>query len=138
MDLYQDVDGASCAGTELRRGLEGRAYDPFRSTARPRNLCYHSEKVDFDRPAKEVDPFIASREKLRGVTVYARSFPGWESFGALVSHLKFVADHHRKIERIAAVSDIMPRIADHFVQAEIKHFDLAQKDQALAWLESGQ
>ena len=45
-----------------------------------------------------------------------------------MSHLKFVANHHRQIERIAAVTDggfltIVPRIADHFVQAKIKHFD---------------
>ena len=100
------------------------------------------EKADFEQLAKEVDPFIASKGKLAGVMLYAKSFPGWDSFGAFVSHLKFVADHHRQIERIAAVTDsgflkIVPRIAEHFVQAEIKHFDLAEKDQALAWLETG-
>ena len=73
----------------------------------------------------------------------AKSFPGWDSFGALVSHLKFVADHHRQIERIAAVTDsaflkIVPRIASHFVQASIRHFDFNEKDRALAWLETGQ
>ena len=31
----------------------------------------------------------------------------------------------------------MPRIVDHFVQAEIKHFDLEEKEQAFAWLETG-
>jgi hypothetical protein len=99
-------------------------------------------KADFERLAKEVDPFIASKGKLTGVMIYAKSFPGWDSFGAFVSHLKFVADHHRQVERIAAVTDsgflkIMPRIAEHFVQAKIKHFDFAEKDQALAWLETG-
>jgi len=79
---------------------------------------------------------------MAGVMIYTKSFPGWESFGAFVSHLKFVADHHRKIKRIAAVTDseflkIVPRIADHFVQAEIKHFDFDEKEKALAWLEAG-
>jgi hypothetical protein len=37
--------------------------------------------------------------------IHAESFPGWESFGAFVSHLKFVGDHHRQIERIAAVTN---------------------------------
>jgi len=60
----------------------------------------------------------------------------------LTAHLKFVADHHRQIERIAAVTDsgllrIMPRIAGLFVHPEIKHFGFAEKDQALAWLETG-
>jgi hypothetical protein len=100
------------------------------------------EQADFEQLAKEVDPFIASKGKLVGLMIYTETFPGWESFGALVSHLKFVADHHRRIERIAAVTDsgilkVMPRIADHFVQAQIKHFEFREKDRALAWLEAG-
>jgi hypothetical protein len=97
------------------------------------------EKADFEQLTKEIDPFIASKGKLAGLMIYTKSFPGWQSFGAFVSHLKFVIDHHRQIERIAAVTNsgflkIMPRIADHFVQAKIKHFDFDEKDQALAWL----
>jgi SpoIIAA-like len=100
------------------------------------------EKADFERLAKEVDPFLASEGKLTGLMIYAKSFPGWENFGALVSHIKFVADHHRKIERIAAVTDseflkIIPSIATHFVRAEIRHFDFKEKDKALVWLETG-
>ena len=100
------------------------------------------ESADFEQLAKEIDPFIAANGKLNGVLIHAKSFPGWESFGALVSHLKFVADHHRQIERIAAVTDsgflkIVPRIASHFVQAQIKHFEFEEKTEALAWLEAG-
>ena len=101
------------------------------------------QRADFEQLAKEIDPFIEANGKLVGVMIDAKSFPGWQSFGALVSHLKFVADHHRQIERIAAVTDsgflkIVPRIASHFVQAQIKHFELKEKDRALAWLETGQ
>src|SRR5436305_9538363 len=90
------------------------------------------QRADFERLAKEIDPFIAANGKLVGVMIHAESFPGWKSFGALVSHLKFVADHHRQIERIAAVTNsgflkIVPRIASHFVQASIRHFDLSEK-----------
>jgi hypothetical protein len=100
------------------------------------------EKEDFERLAKEVDPFPESKGKLAGLMICAKSFPGWESFAALASHLKFVADHHRRIERIAAVTDseflkIVPRIASHFVQAKIEHFDFEENDRALAWLETG-
>jgi SpoIIAA-like len=98
------------------------------------------QKADFEQLSSEVDPFIASNGKLAGLMICAKSFPGWDSFAALVSHLRFVADHHRAIKRIAAVTDsgllkIMPSLANHFVQAEIRHFNLAEKDQALAWLE---
>ena len=79
------------------------------------------KKADFEKLAQEVDPVIASEKKLVGLMIYAESFPGWENFGALVSHLKFVADHHKHIDRIAAVTNssflrIMPRIADYFVR----------------------
>jgi hypothetical protein len=100
------------------------------------------EKKDFEQLAKEVDPFIASKGELAGIMICATSFPGWRSLGAFMSHLKFVVDHHRQIERIAVVTSsgllkIMPRIAGHFVHPKIKNFDFEEKGRALAWLETG-
>ena len=97
------------------------------------------EKADFDRLAREVDPCIESRGKLQGVMIYTPSFPGWSDFGALVAHLKFIRDHHRQVLRVAAVTEsavlsILPLVAGHFVQAQVRHFDYADKDRALAWL----
>ncbi len=100
------------------------------------------EKTDFELVGQEVDPFIAAKGKLSGLMIYAKSFPGWKNFEGLLSHLKFVGDHQRKIERVAAVTDsefltIMPSIVTHFVHAEVKHFGLDEKERALAWLETG-
>jgi len=100
------------------------------------------EKADFERLASEADPLIASAGKLAGLLIHTKSFPGWRDFGAFISHLKFVAGHHRQIKRIAIASDaeilaILPRIADHFLTPEIKQFAFAEKDRALAWIESG-
>ncbi len=58
---------------------------------------------------------------LRGIMVGALSFPGWDSFAALVTHLRFVRDHHRFVGKIAAVSNspllsIAPQLARHFVK----------------------
>ena len=97
------------------------------------------EADDFQRIAEQVDPYIESNGKLHGVMIDAPSFPGWKDFSALVAHLKFVRDHHRKIEKIAAVSDsaflaFAPKIASHFVQAEIRHFPQSQSVEALDWL----
>ncbi len=69
----------------------------------------------------------------------AESFPGWEDFSALVAHLRFVGDHHRNIQRVAVVSDspvlaFLPRLASHFVAAEVRHFPYAQRADALRWL----
>jgi len=100
------------------------------------------EKADFDIVGQEVDPFIAEKGKLTGLMIYANSFPGWKNFEALLSHLKFVGEHQRYIERIAAVTDsgfltIMPGIVAHFVRAEVKHFGFDEKERALAWLATG-
>lgn len=97
------------------------------------------QAADFTRLAGEVDPFIEQRGELAGLMIHAHAFPGWADFAALLSHLRFVRDHHRRIARIAAVTDagfmsIVPRVAKHFVQAEIRHFDYANRAAALAWL----
>jgi tRNA U38,U39,U40 pseudouridine synthase TruA len=97
------------------------------------------EKTDFDKLAQAVDPFIESQGRLKGLMIYAAAFPGWKDFGGLVSHLRFVKNHHRLIQKVAAVTDsgflsILPLVAQHFVQAEVRHFDHRDKAKALAWL----
>jgi SpoIIAA-like len=101
------------------------------------------EKADFERLAKEVDPFIAETGDLAGLIIETRAFPGWESIGAMAAHLRFVRDHHRHIRKIAVVTDsalgtVAEKLASHFVSAEIKHFPAAGLDAARSWiLESG-
>ena len=94
---------------------------------------------DFESIAKSVDPYIEQTGGLRGVMIEAPSFPGWDSFAALVSHLRFVRDHHKLIAKIAVVSDsavlsIAPQIAKHFVKAEFRNFSPKDRESALAWL----
>jgi len=103
---------------------------------RPRDRL---EAADFERLAQEIDPHIEANGKLHGILLDAEAFPGWNDFAALVAHLRFVRDHHRKVERIAVVSDstflsVAPKIAGHFVQAELRHFAHLERDAALAWL----
>ena len=95
---------------------------------------------DFRSLAATVDPYITERGQLDGLLIEAPSFPGWDSFGVFVEHLRFVRDHHRSIKRVAAVTDsgflkVMPRIAEHFAHPEIKVFDSAANARALDWLE---
>ena len=96
---------------------------------------------DFREIAREIDPYILENGKLAGLLIDAKSFPGWDSFGALIQHMKFVRDHHRNIDRVAAVTDsaflkIVPRIADHFAHPEIRVFASEEKKEALDWLQS--
>lgn len=99
------------------------------------------QKEDFAKLASVVDPWVERNGDLRGLVIKVEHFPGWSDFAALVGHLRFVQDHHRKIARVAAVTDsrfleIAPRVASHFVHAEVKHFDYDQADAAMDWIRS--
>jgi hypothetical protein len=97
---------------------------------------------DFTALAAAVDPYIEQHGGLKGLLLEAPSFPGWEDFAALVSHLRFVRDHHRQVRRIAVVTGsallaAAPKIASHFVSAQIRSFDADARAAALAWIEAG-
>jgi len=97
------------------------------------------EATDFQNLAQGIDPYIEANGRLHGILLDAESFPGWKDFSALLAHLKFVREHHRKIEKIAVVSDssflsFAPKIATHFVQADIRHFPDSNREDALRWL----
>lgn len=94
---------------------------------------------DFTALAAEIDPEIERTGRLQGILIEAAAFPGWEDFSAMTAHLRFVRDHHRKIRRVAVVSDspvlaFLPRLASHFVAAEVRHFPCAERAGALDWL----
>ena len=93
---------------------------------------------DFDALAFTADTWIEAHGNLQGLVIHAREFPGWENLGSLFRHVRFVRDHHRKVKRIAFAADsklasLAPRIADHFIQAEVKSFGYDELDAAIAW-----
>jgi len=123
---------------------------PTRSTAAHRLLPEEGVLViepsqplsaeDFDAIAATVDPWL-EQQRLRGIVVHARRFPGWQNVGGFLSHLRFVRDHHRKVGRIAVAADGMladagPGLADSFVEAEVKHFGYDRLDEAIRWASS--
>jgi hypothetical protein len=97
------------------------------------------DKVDFAKLANAVDPEIQSGGDLAGIIIDAPHFPGWDGFGALVTHLRFVRDHHQHVKKIAVVTDshlgdFAERLASHFVSAQVRHFPGGQTAQARAWI----
>ena len=97
------------------------------------------DSADFTELAAAVDPQIEQHGDLAGLILEAPRFPGWDSFGSMVTHLKFVRDHHRHVKKIAVVTDshlgdFAERVAGHFVAAEIRHFPAGEADQARAWI----
>ena len=94
---------------------------------------------DFESATKIIDPYIEATGQLNGLIIHTKSFPGWDSFAALVSHLKFVKEHHKKISRVAFATDSMigsfaETVASHFVNAEIKQFSYQELEQAKLWI----
>jgi hypothetical protein len=59
-----------------------------------------------------------------------------------MEHIKFVQEHHRKIDRIAAVTDsqilkIAIGSAKFVVHPEFQIFGSGERERALSWLETG-
>jgi len=100
------------------------------------------EKDDFVQLAKAVDPHIEASGDLAGLIIEAPAFPGWESFGAMVTHFRFVRDHQKHIKKVAVVTDsalgdIAQHLTSHFVSAQIKHFPAGQVEEATQWIIDG-
>jgi hypothetical protein len=96
---------------------------------------------DFTALAGLVDPYIEAEGTLKGLMIEAERFPGWDSFAALTTHIRFVRNHERHIRRIAVVTNspllgLLPALASQFVQAEVRSFPFEQRDAAFDWLKS--
>ncbi len=97
---------------------------------------------DFIAAAKQVDAMIDEFGKLNGIVIHAKTFPGWDSIAAMVAHLKFVRDHHKKLSRVAlSTESVAAQIAEifavHFVAAEIKIFSYDHFAEAKQWVAEG-
>ena len=97
------------------------------------------QQSDFAQLAQTVDPFIAERGGLAGIIIETPSFPGWDSFAAMIAHFRFVRNHHKQIRRIAVVTDspagnIAENLVSHFVSAEVKQFPLGAVGVAREWI----
>ncbi|NOR55868.1 MAG: STAS/SEC14 domain-containing protein [Sulfurovum sp.] len=96
-------------------------------------------KEDFERVSESIDPFIEKSGKLNGILIVVENFPGWDSFEAFSSHIKFVKEHHKKVKAVAFVTDsplgsVSEHVAKHFVSAKIKHFAYLDFEGAKMWI----
>jgi hypothetical protein len=97
---------------------------------------------DFENLARDLDPWLEVHGPLKGLMIQTEAFPGWNNLAGMLSHFRFVRDHHRRIRRVAMVSDsavltVAPKIAGHFVSAEVRHFPADDHEQSLEWLQEG-
>jgi SpoIIAA-like len=100
------------------------------------------EAGDFKRVATEVDPYIDRVGGLSGVVIVADEFPGWDDYAAFSAHLNFVREHQSKTRRVAIVTSshflsAVPRMANLFLNAEVRKFDSGETEAAIAWAAKG-
>jgi hypothetical protein len=94
---------------------------------------------DFKTLTADVDAYLADHDNLTGILLTAAHFPGWESFAALVQHMRFARDHQKHVNRIALLTDnsllkIPPTIAAHFAHPEFRVFASGNRAAAINWL----
>jgi hypothetical protein len=94
---------------------------------------------DYLTISEVVDPFIEEKGKLNGIVIVTEKFPGWEDFKGMIEHMKFVRNHHRKIAKVAIVTnskiaDVAESLGKHFVKADIKHFSFKKIESAKRWI----
>jgi len=97
------------------------------------------EEADFATLGGLADPYIAKKGALAGVMVEIDRFPGWKNLAGMVKHFRFVRSHHRKVRRIALVTNarigtIAPKFARHFLAAEVRRFAAGSAGEAKAWI----
>lgn len=95
---------------------------------------------DFEAVGNTIGDYLQNHDRLRGILIHSRRFPGWQSVGALFAHLKFVNRLHDKIDKIALVTNSpMGTFADHVLDplmlAKIRKFDYDERDVAIGWLQ---
>lgn len=95
-------------------------------------------REDFEALAATADPWIESHGQLAGLVIHARGFPGAHNLRGLLGHLSFARRHDRSVRRVALVTDsmlasVVPHLVEHFVDAEVEHFEHHALERAIAW-----
>ncbi|MCB1681000.1 MAG: STAS/SEC14 domain-containing protein [Rhodospirillales bacterium] len=98
------------------------------------------EKEDYDLLVPEAERLIEKSGKIR-VLVELIDFKGW-SAGALWEECKFAYHHLKDVERMAMVGDRawekgLTVFMKPFVGAELRYFDVSERQAAVDWIEDG-
>jgi hypothetical protein len=98
-------------------------------------------KEDFSGLSAVVDSYLSTHDKLQGVLIHAKTFPGWDDFGGFTAHMHFVRAYHEQVKRVAVVTDssiagLAESLGRHFTSAEVKHFPFSNETAALVWLKT--
>jgi hypothetical protein len=134
-----DHDGIATVGGSAHDHIDrlGASHDRIRPGTEHSILLVRPESaLDKERFVQlAVDRQSGANGDLAGVIISAPAFAGWDSFGAMVTHFRFVRDHQKHIKKVAVVTDshladVAEHLGSHFVSARIQHFPAGQIEQA--------
>lgn len=98
--------------------------------------------ADIAALAAAVGPWLQGDARPRGLVMHARGVPGWDNVATLARHVRFLRDHHRRIDRLAMAVDgpvatLAPHVAGRILHPQVRHFDYQRLDDAIAWAAGG-
>jgi len=96
--------------------------------------------ADFEQLTAAFEGYVNREDRVPNLLIDADKIPHWDSFSAMIDHLRFIRGHHRLIHKVAIVGDglalaAMPMVADRFVDAKVRRFPHARIDDAMHWAE---
>ncbi|MCF3972536.1 STAS/SEC14 domain-containing protein [Paracoccus salsus] len=94
--------------------------------------------ADFEAMGRAIDDYINAHDRMPGLVVHLKGLPHWQGLSAMRAHFEVVRKHGLVLPRVAIVTDarglwMLPNLADIFVRARVRHFDVRQEDAAVAW-----
>lgn len=104
-------------------------------TARPEGPIPASE---FEALGEAIETYANDHDRMPGLIVHLKGLPHWQGLSAMRAHFDVVRKHGMVLPRVAIVTDTMglsmlPNLANIFVRARVRHFDVRQEDEAIAW-----
>ncbi|MBU3030317.1 STAS/SEC14 domain-containing protein [Paracoccus marinaquae] len=104
-------------------------------TARPEGQIPASE---FEALGAAIEDHANRHDRMPGLVVHLKGLPHWQGLSAMRAHFEVVRRHGMVLPRVAIVTDtfglaMLPSLADIFVRARVRHFDVRQMDEAIVW-----
>lgn len=98
---------------------------------------------DFEALGAAISDYAKAHGRMPGLVVFPTGIPHWQGLPALRAHFEMLRQHSSSLPRVAVVTDVMglslmPGLANVLVQARVRHFDVKQQAEAIAWAGSAE
>jgi len=101
------------------------------------------QESDFKELDEVIDPLIAEHGSLQGLLIHTKTFPGWSDFAGFLANRRFWKEHHKRIAKVALVTDSDLGGAAEFIAnllklVDAKHFACTDFKDARIWVSNSE